>query len=44
LQKAEDESRRAERLQKLKEVRMREQVKFDEQSVSMDTAFMLKWY
>jgi hypothetical protein len=34
LQKAEDESRRAERLQKLKEVRMREQVKFDEQSVS----------
>jgi hypothetical protein len=35
LQKAEDESRRAERLQKLKEVRMREQVKFNEQSVSM---------
>ncbi len=34
LQKAEDESRRAERLQRLKEVRMREQVKFDEQSVS----------
>ena len=33
LQKAEDESRRAERLQKLKEVRIREQVKFDEQSV-----------
>jgi hypothetical protein len=39
LQKAEDESRRAERLQKLKEVRMREQVKFDEQSVSIG-AFM----
>jgi hypothetical protein len=37
LQKAEDESRRAERLQKLKEVRMREQVKFDEQSVSIGT-------
>jgi len=37
LQKAEDESRRAERLQKLKEVRMREQVKFDEQSVSVRT-------
>ena len=36
LQKAEDESRRAERLQKLKEVRMREQVKFDEQSASLD--------
>lgn len=36
LQKAEDESRRAERLQKLKEVRMREQVKFDEQSVRLD--------
>lgn len=35
LQKAEDESRRAERLQKLKEVRMREQVKFDEQSVRL---------
>jgi hypothetical protein len=36
LQKAEDESRKAERLQKLKEVRTQEQVKFDEQSVSRD--------
>jgi hypothetical protein len=35
LQKAEDESRRAEILQKLKEVRKREQVKFDEQSVNI---------
>jgi hypothetical protein len=35
LQKAEDESRRAERLEKLKEVRSREQVKFDEQSVGI---------
>jgi hypothetical protein len=33
LQKAEDESRRAEILQKLKEARKREQVKFNEQSV-----------
>lgn len=33
LQKAEDESRRAERLEKLREIRLREQVKFDEQSV-----------
>jgi hypothetical protein len=43
LQKAEDESRRAERLQKLKEVRMREQVKFDEQSVSMYPLHYSKW-
>jgi hypothetical protein len=42
LQKAEDESRRAEKLRKLKEVRMREQVKFDEQSVSMQTIFRTK--
>ena len=41
LQKAEDESRRAERLQKLKEVRIREQVKFDEQSVSFPV--IRKW-
>jgi hypothetical protein len=33
LQKAEDETRRAEKLRKLKEVRTKEQVKFDEESV-----------
>jgi len=41
LQKAEDESRRAEKLQKLKEVRTREQVKFDQQTMRFRHSNML---